>query len=44
MTMRPGDSHSQFIGWYEEVFGFTIPAMTILYDVQMLKDKETLAA
>jgi hypothetical protein len=38
-----GEQRSNFIGRYEDVLGFTNPAATALYDVQMLKNKETLA-
>ena len=36
------DTHANFIAWYWDVFGFTIPAATTLYNVQLVKDKDTL--
>jgi hypothetical protein len=42
--MRPNkDTHKNFILWYKDVFGLTAYAATALYDVQMLKEKETLS-
>jgi hypothetical protein len=40
---RDKDTHENFIGWYEEEFGFTANAATTLYDVQMLKTCSTLS-
>jgi hypothetical protein len=37
------DTRANFIAWYREVFGFTIPAASTLYDVQLAKDKDTLS-
>jgi hypothetical protein len=41
--MRPEDTRANFIVWYRDVFGFTVPAATMLYNVQLVKDKDTLS-
>ncbi len=40
---RDKDTRENFVTWYKEVFSFTANAVTILYDVQMLKDCVTLS-
>jgi hypothetical protein len=37
------DIPEHYITWYKGVFGFTACPTIALYDVQMLKDKETLS-
>jgi hypothetical protein len=39
----PSDIKANFIAWYKEVFGFNDDVARALYDVQLLKDKKTLA-
>jgi hypothetical protein len=41
--MRNKDIRKNHMAWYKDVFGFMAPAATALYNVQMLKDKETLS-
>jgi hypothetical protein len=41
--MCPEDTCKHFILWQRDMFSFTTHATTTLYDVQMLKDKDTLA-
>jgi hypothetical protein len=44
MTMACNkDTRMNFVAWYKGVFCFTASAAIALYDVQMLKDKETLS-
>jgi hypothetical protein len=43
MTMRDLETRANSVAWYRDVFGFTIPAATMLYDVQLVKDKDTLS-
>jgi hypothetical protein len=37
------DTHANFIAWYRDMFGFTVSAATMLYDVQLVMDKATLS-
>ncbi len=41
--MHDADTSKNIISWYKDVFGISALVATTLYNVHMLKDKETLA-
>jgi hypothetical protein len=41
--MHNSDSHTNFVAWYRDMFGFSGSAATMLYNVQLIKDKDILS-